>query len=125
MLIRHVSLASRGRSNGVTFMFSSSSSSRRSGSHVNSEERDENVEDVSLCRCDRMLTAFVLFYALAALALSAIIAPLKWRSSVPLAIATLILAIATPAIGSWVAYPGGHVRHKEFRFEPPPPARKP
>jgi len=67
-----------------------------------------------------------IFYVLAALALSAIIAPLKWRrSSVPLAIATLILAIAALAIGSWVAYPGGHVRHKEFRFEPRPPARPP
>ena len=73
-----------------------------------------------------MLAGFVLFYVLAALALSAIIAPLNWRrGSVPLAIATLILAIATLVIGSWVAYPGGHVRHKEFRFEPPPPPRKP
>jgi hypothetical protein len=79
--------------------------------------------DQHMARGERFIA---IFYVLAALALSAIIAPLKWRrSSVPLAIATLILAIATLAIGGWVAYPAGHVRHKEFRFESPPPARQP
>jgi hypothetical protein len=51
-----------------------------------------------------------IYYVLATLALSAIIAPLKWRrSSIPLTIATLIIAIATLAIGGWIAYPAGHV----------------
>jgi len=67
-----------------------------------------------------------IFYILAGLALGALIAPLKWpRSSGPLGVATLIMAIATLAVGSWIAYPGGHVRHKEFRFESSPPAEQP
>jgi hypothetical protein len=35
--------------------------------------------------------------------------------------ATFVLAGANPGIGSYIASAGGHVRHKEFRFEPPPP----
>ena len=27
------------------------------------------------------------------------------------------------SIGGWISYPAGHVRHKEFRFEPPPTAK--
>jgi disulfide bond formation protein DsbB len=66
-----------------------------------------------------------LFYLLAALAVAGILAPLKWpRSSVPLAIIALVLAIGTLGAGGWIAYAGGHVRHKEFRFEPPPIAKK-
>jgi glucan phosphoethanolaminetransferase (alkaline phosphatase superfamily) len=67
-----------------------------------------------------------IFYVLAGLAFIAITAPLRWpHTSVPLGAATLIMAIATLVIGSWIAYPGGHVRHKEFRFESPPPTRQP
>src|SRR6266536_3137082 len=40
-----------------------------------------------------------------------------------LAIATLVIGCATLGIGGYIAYAGGHVRHKEFRFEPPPPTR--
>jgi len=66
-----------------------------------------------------------MFYVVAGLALSAIIAAAKWpRGLGPLSVATLIMAIATLAIGSWIAYAGGHVRHKEFRFESPPPAHQ-
>jgi disulfide bond formation protein DsbB len=79
--------------------------------------------DEHMARGERFIA---IFYVLAGLALSAIIASAKWpRSSVPLSVATLIIAIAALIIGSWVAYPGGHVRHKEFRFESPPPAPQP
>ena len=64
-----------------------------------------------------------LFYALAALALVSILVPIKWRSAaLPLAIASLILALGTLGAGTWIAYAGGKVRHKEFRRvdEPPP-----
>jgi hypothetical protein len=61
------------------------------------------------------------FYLLAAVALAGIVAPFKWpRSSLPLAIAALVLGGATMGIGGWISYAGGHVRHAEFRFEPPP-----
>ncbi len=64
------------------------------------------------------------FYVVAALSAIAIAAELKFpRSAVPLAIATVILAGANLGIGGYIAYAGGHVRHREFRFEPPPVAR--
>ena len=66
-----------------------------------------------------------IFYVLAALSAVAITeefaAP---KAAVPVGIATLILALASLGIGSYIAYAGGHVRHKEFRFESPPPARQ-
>ena len=79
--------------------------------------------DEHLARGERFIA---MFYVVAGLALSAIIAAAKWpRGLGPLSVATLIMAIATLAIGSWIAYPGGHVRHKEFRFESPPSAKQP
>jgi hypothetical protein len=42
------------------------------------------------------------------------------KQSFRLAIATLILAVANLSIGGYIAYPGGHVRHKEFSFEAQP-----
>lgn len=66
----------------------------------------------------------VLFYALAGLALIAIVLPAKWpRTSMPLALVTLAVALFTFALGVWIAYAGGRVRHKEFRSGPPPPPR--
>jgi hypothetical protein len=65
------------------------------------------------------------FYALAGLALVAIVMPAKWpRTSIPLALATLAVAISTFVIGLWIAYAGGRVRHKEFRSGPPLPAQE-
>jgi hypothetical protein len=46
------------------------------------------------------------------------------KAAVPVAIATLILALISLAVGGYAAYPGGHVRHKEFRFESPPAVRQ-
>jgi hypothetical protein len=62
------------------------------------------------------------FYALAALAAVAIAAPLRWpRLAFPLAGVTGASALFVLAIGGWIAYAGGKVRHREFRNEPPPP----
>jgi hypothetical protein len=61
------------------------------------------------------------YYALGALALVSIGAEWKRpKAALPLAITTLVLATAALGIGGYIAYAGGHIRHKEFRFEPAP-----
>jgi len=65
-----------------------------------------------------------IFYALVALSAIAIAAPIKWpKSSMPLAIAVILLGAVTLGSGVYIAYAGGRVRHREFRNEPPPPER--
>lgn len=65
------------------------------------------------------------FYAVAALSAVAIAAEfISMRSAVPLAIATLILATASLGVGAYIAYAGGHIRHREFRFEPAPQSQR-
>lgn len=64
------------------------------------------------------------FYALAALSVAAIVVPLRWpKSSVPLAIAVMLLGATALASGCYIAYAGGKIRHREFRNEPAPPIR--
>ena len=61
------------------------------------------------------------FYVLAAVSAVGIAVIAKWpRTSTPLAISALVLASGTLGIGGYIAYAGGHVQHKEFRFEPAP-----
>ena len=61
------------------------------------------------------------FYGLAALALAAILAPLKWpKSTLPLVLATLLLSGAVLGMGGYIAYAGGRIRHPEFRNGPAP-----
>ena len=45
------------------------------------------------------------------------------KATLPLAITTLVLATVALGIGGYIAYAGGHIRHKEFRFEPAPELR--
>jgi hypothetical protein len=64
------------------------------------------------------------FYVLGAVALVSIAA--EWKRpkvALPLAITTLVLATGALGIGGYIAYAGGHIRHKEFRFEPAPEPR--
>ena len=64
------------------------------------------------------------FYVLAALSALAIAAPIKWpKSSMPLAVAVILLSAVTLGCGAFIAYAGGRVRHREFRNETPPPKR--
>jgi hypothetical protein len=73
---------------------------------------------------DRAEDLIYIFYALAVLSAIAIAAPMKWpKSSVPLAIATILLGAVTLGTGGYIAYAGGKIRHREFRNEPPPPRR--
>lgn len=87
-----------------------------------SDQPGEQWLDEHMARAEKLISAF---YLLAALAAVAALAPIKWpRTSMPLATATVVLGLATLAIGGWISYAGGHVRHKEFRFEPPPVAKE-
>jgi hypothetical protein len=73
---------------------------------------------------DRAEDLIYIFYALAVLSAIAIAAPMKWpKSSVPLAIAAILLGAVTLGTGGYIAYAGGKIRHREFRNEPPPPRR--
>ena len=61
------------------------------------------------------------FYVVAALSAVGIVAEFAVpKAAIPLAVATLILAGANLGVGGYIAYAGGRVRHKEFRFEAPP-----
>jgi hypothetical protein len=73
---------------------------------------------------DRAQKLIYLFYAVAALSAVAIIVPLRWpKSSVPLALAVVLLGAAAMASGCYIAYAGGKIRHREFRNEAAPPIR--
>lgn len=62
-----------------------------------------------------------LFYALALLAVAAIVIPKKWPAvATSLAVATLIVALVSLGAGGYIAYAGGKIRHREFRTGPPP-----
>lgn len=61
------------------------------------------------------------FYALAALAGAAIFGPMKWpKAARALTLLTLLLACVVLAMGGYIAYAGGRIRHREFRNEPAP-----
>lgn len=61
------------------------------------------------------------FYAAAVLSIAGLITPRKWpRTSVPLAIAVLLLGVTCLGMGGYIAYAGGRIRHREFRLEQPP-----
>jgi len=73
---------------------------------------------------DRAEDLIYIFYALAVLSAIAIAAPMKWpKSSVPLAVAAILLGAVTLGTGGYIAYAGGKIRHREFRNEPPPPKK--
>jgi hypothetical protein len=64
------------------------------------------------------------FYALAAIALISIVAEWKRaKAALPLTISTFVLAAGALGVGGYIGYAGGHIRHKEFRFELAPDAR--
>ena len=73
---------------------------------------------------DRAEDLIWIFYLLAALSAIAIAAPIKWpKSSMPFAVAVILLGGVTLGAGAYIAYGGGRVRHREFRNESPPPKR--
>ena len=86
-----------------------------------SDPAGEQWLDEHMARGEKMIW---LFYVLAGVAAVGVGVVLKWpRTSFAITVGTLILGGATLGTGGYIAYAGGHVRHKEFRFEPPPQAR--
>jgi len=83
-----------------------------------SDEDGEAWLEEHMERAEKLISAF---YVLAALAAVAIFAPRKWpRSDRPLAIITLSVGVLTLGAAAWIGYAGGKIRHKEFRDGPPP-----
>lgn len=73
---------------------------------------------------DRAEDLIWVYYALAVLSAAAIAVPIKWpKSSAPLVIAVILLGVGALGTGSYIAYAGGKIRHREFRNEPAPPKR--
>jgi hypothetical protein len=73
---------------------------------------------------DRAEDLIWVYYALAVLSAAAIGVPIKWpKSSVPLVIAVILLGAGALGTGSYIAYAGGKIRHREFRNEPAPPKK--
>ena len=61
------------------------------------------------------------FYGTAAIAAAALVVPrFRPRTQLPLALATLVFALASLGVGGWISQAGGKVRHSEFRDGPPP-----
>jgi hypothetical protein len=86
-----------------------------------SDPAGEQWLDEHMARGEKMIW---LFYVLAGVAAIGVGTVLKWpRTSFAITVGTLVLGGATLGTGGYIAYAGGHVRHKEFRFEPPPQAR--
>ncbi len=74
---------------------------------------------------DRAEDLIYFFYALAVLSAVGIVAPIKWpKSSMPLAVAVLLMGAVTVGMGAYIAHAGGKIRHREFRNEPPPPTHE-
>ena len=77
--------------------------------------------DEHMARGEKLIWAF---YVLAGVSAIGVVAVAKWpRSSFAISVLTLVLGTTTLGFGGYIAYAGGHVRHREFRFEPPPEAK--
>jgi hypothetical protein len=77
--------------------------------------------DEHQARADKVI---YVFYALAVVSAAAIVVPMRWPKSSPaLALAVILLGAGALGCGTYIAYAGGKVRHREFRNEPAPPKR--
>jgi len=86
-----------------------------------SDDDGADLLDEHMDRAEKTIGAF---YLLAALAIAGLLVPIKLpKSSFPLAVLTLVVAIFCFGIAVYIAQPGGRVRHPEFRpSETPTPA---
>ena len=83
-----------------------------------SDEQGQAWLKVHAQRADEFI---VYFYALAVLAFAAILVPRKWpKSTLGLTSITLAIALVVLAMGGYIGYAGGRIRHREFRLEPAP-----
>lgn len=74
--------------------------------------------DEHMARGEKLIWTFYVLAAVSALGVG-VIAKLP-QYSLTVCVAALVLASGTLGIGGYIAYAGGHIRHKEFRYEPPP-----
>lgn len=86
-----------------------------------SDPAGEQWLDEHMARGEKLIWAFYVLAGVSVIGIG-LIARLP-RSTLTVSVATLALASGTLGIGGYIAYAGGHVRHREFRFEPPPAAR--
>ena len=86
-----------------------------------SDQAGEQWLDEHMARGEKLIW---MFYVLAGVSAVGVVATLKWpRTSTAVSVAALALSTVTLGMGGYISYAGGHVRHREFRFEPPPPER--
>jgi glucan phosphoethanolaminetransferase (alkaline phosphatase superfamily) len=86
--------------------------------HAMSDNDGQAWLDAHMHRAENLI---YIYYLTAAVGLIAIVAPFRWpRIASPMAAFTLILSIGLLCIGSYIAYAGGKIRHREFRNESPP-----
>src|SRR5881396_3894485 len=86
-----------------------------------SDSAGEQWLDEHMARGEKLIWAFYVLAGVSAVGVGVIAkAP---RHSLAICLTTLVLASGTLGIGGYIAYAGGHVQHKEFRFEPAPEAR--
>ena len=82
---------------------------------------DEAGQDWLKAHVHRADQLIYLFYATALIAGCAIFFPKKWpRTTTPLVIGTMVLAMLSLGAGTYIAHAGGKIRHREFRSTPPP-----
>ncbi|HUJ10830.1 MAG TPA: hypothetical protein VL171_12455 [Verrucomicrobiae bacterium] len=74
--------------------------------------------DVHMHRADRGVYVFYATALVAAVAL--VLRQLRPRTQSALAVATLVLVLASLFTGGWISRAGGKIRHSEFRTGPPP-----
>lgn len=88
-----------------------------------SDEAGANWLEEHMARADR---ANFVFYVVAVVAIAGIALPAKWpRAATPFAVAAFALALAGSGVATFIAYPGGKIRHPEFRTGPPPTTTAP
>ncbi len=86
-----------------------------------SDPAGEQWLDEHMARGEKLIW---MFYVLAAVSATGIVVTLKWpRTFLTVSSVALALSSGTLAVGGYISYAGGHVRHREFRFEAPPPPR--
>src|SRR5437763_5867880 len=80
-----------------------------------SDPAGEQWLDEHMARGEKLIYAF---YVLAGVAAVGVVAVAKWpQTSFRLSVLTLGLGSATLGIGGYIAYAGGHVRHREFSLQ--------
>lgn len=83
-----------------------------------SDPAGEQWLDEHMARGTKMIW---MFYVLAGVAATGVVGIVKWpRIAAAVTVGTLAWGTATLGTGGYIAYAGGHIRHKEFRFEAPP-----